>query len=281
MTAADIAKALGGRSTGGRRYLCPCPVPTHGKGKGDRNPSLSVYDGDEALLITCFAGCERRDVIDELRRRSLLPDTSWQPRPRIPASPAAKTDDDAKRRTEFAMRLWHESKPLNGTPGAAYFTVHRSLDLDRLGDLSHCVRWHAGKRMIVALMHDPLTGVERGIHRIFLNADGTKVERKMLGRAGVVRISPDEDVTGGLALAEGAEDGLAIMLSGWKPIWAATSCGAISRFPVLSGIEALTIFADNDKPGIEAARTCAARWNSARREATILPAKDFRNVETY
>ena len=43
MSAADVASLLGG-SRQGRLWLCPCPVPTHGKGRGDRNPSLLVSD---------------------------------------------------------------------------------------------------------------------------------------------------------------------------------------------------------------------------------------------
>jgi putative DNA primase/helicase len=45
-----IACALGGRrlSTGG--YLCRCPVLGHGRGRGDRHPSLLVQDGETALL---------------------------------------------------------------------------------------------------------------------------------------------------------------------------------------------------------------------------------------
>ena len=44
------------------------------------------------------------------------------------------------------------------------------------------------------------------------------------------------------------------------PVWAATSCGAIERFPVLPPIEALTIFIDKDEAGTRAAEACAERW---------------------
>jgi phage/plasmid primase-like uncharacterized protein len=42
-------------------------------------------------------------------------------------------------------------------------------------------------------------------------------------------------------------------------------------FPVLGGIECLTIFADNDKSGtgLAAAEECAERWHRAGREALI------------
>jgi hypothetical protein len=108
-----------------------------------------------------------------------------------------------------------------------------------------------------------------GIHRTFLNADGSKRERKMLGRQGVVRLTPDEDVTHGLGICEGVEDGLAV-LADWAPVWAATSAGAIERFPVLPGIEFLTIFADNDGPGLRAAQACAERWRGQEVRIAIL-----------
>jgi putative DNA primase/helicase len=91
----------------------------------------------------------------------------------------------------------------------------------------------------------------------------------MLGRAGVIRLSPDDAVMGGLGITEGVEDGLAVLLSGWSPIWAAGSAGAIRRFPVLAGIDSLTIFADADSAGVEAAQECARRWAIVRKEARI------------
>jgi len=47
-------------------------------------------------------------------------------------------------------------------------------------------------------------------------------------------------VLDGLAIAEGIEDGLAVLLTGRAPVWAATSAGALAKFPVLIGIECLT-----------------------------------------
>ena len=158
--------------------------------------------------------------------------------------------------------------PLASTLGERYFIEQRKLDVSRL-ELDHTLRWHEKIRAVVALMSDPLSGNPLGIHRTFLRPDGTKLERKMLGRQGVVRLSPDSEVTMGLGITEGVEDGLAVLLSGWAPVWAATSAGAITNFPVLSGIGALTIFADADRPGIEKAEACASRWGSAGLQARI------------
>jgi hypothetical protein len=83
---------------------------------------------------------------------------------------------------------------------------------------------------------------------------------------------PDAEVTTGLGVAEGVETALSVMQgAGWRPVWAATSAGVIRIFPILPGIECLTIFADMDDrgAGLEAARACAARWGGAGREAHI------------
>ena len=65
------------------------------------------------------------------------------------------------------------------------------------------------------------------------------------------------------------EDGLAVLLSGWVPVWAATSAGAVARFPVLPGIDSLTLFADSDAAGLKAAEACKDRWRAAGREVVI------------
>jgi hypothetical protein len=70
-----IAKALHGRPAAGGGYLCRCPVASHGRRRGDRTPSLLVRDGDfQNVVVHCFALCDRRVVLDELRRRGLIED---------------------------------------------------------------------------------------------------------------------------------------------------------------------------------------------------------------
>ena len=67
MSAEQIGVALRGRRNGTGWLVC-CPCPNHGKGRGDRFPSLSVADGDDnRLLLRCFAGCGFIDILDELK----------------------------------------------------------------------------------------------------------------------------------------------------------------------------------------------------------------------
>jgi hypothetical protein len=55
---------------------------------------------------------------------------------------------------------------------------------------------------------------------------------------------------------------------GFRPVWALGSAGAIGSFPLLSGIDALTILAEMDDRGANAraVRTCGDRWAAADRE---------------
>ncbi len=70
----------------------------------------------------------------------------------------------------------------------------------------------------------------------------------------------------------------AVLLSGWHPVWATTSAGAIERFQVLAAIESLTIFADADAAGMKAAKFCATHWTDAVREARTSQAKVLRDA---
>jgi hypothetical protein len=72
--AARIGRGLKGRKSGkGWSVVCPC--------HNDKNPSLSVTDGDDGkLLLKCFAGCDFRDILAELRRRDLVDDYDQGPR---------------------------------------------------------------------------------------------------------------------------------------------------------------------------------------------------------
>ena len=68
--AGDIAIALGGRKIGDGAYLCRCPCLSHKR--GDRNPSLSIRNGDSGrLLMHCFAGDSFDEIVTALRAKGL------------------------------------------------------------------------------------------------------------------------------------------------------------------------------------------------------------------
>jgi hypothetical protein len=126
---------------------------------------------------------------------------------------------------------------------------------------------------IIAILTDPVTGEPTGgISRTFVH-EGRKVCRAMsLGgrdRLGIARLSPDDEAEGGLHLVEGIENGLAAMVMGYRPVWAAGSSNTLAKFPVIDGFEHLTAFADADEVGEAAAREVCQRWADAGRGASM------------
>ncbi len=195
--------------------------------------------------------------------------------PRAPAeAPKAKA---VKNTVSFARTIWCEAAPAAGTLVERYLGS-RGLTLPPDAPLRFhpaCPRGSERLPAMVALMTDPATNEPCGIHRTYLRPDGdgkaSGQAKQMLGNAGVIRLCDDTEVTMAIGLAEGIETSLSVMQAGWRPVWACGSSGAIATFPVLPGIECLTIFGDADAngAGIKAARACAARWAASGREATV------------
>lgn len=67
MSARDITAALSGRWQGRYGMAC-CPV------HDDKTPSMTVHDADQGVTFHCFAGCDWREIRDELKRRGVLTD---------------------------------------------------------------------------------------------------------------------------------------------------------------------------------------------------------------
>ena len=186
------------------------------------------------------------------------------------------------RKIESAGRIWRASLDPGGTLAEKYLNG-RGIDL--ADDLrGRVLRFHSAcpwgidaVPALIAAFH-PITEPDdhappTAILRIGLNADGSKIAKKMLGPVArcAIKLDPAENVSHGLGTAEGLETALAVRATGWRPVWALGSAGAIENFPPLAGVEALTIFADNDESGrgTEAAQACAARWSDAGSEVFI------------
>jgi putative DNA primase/helicase len=126
-------------------------------------------------------------------------------------------------------------------------------------------------------MTDPITARPTGaISRTYVDDDLRKVGKaKTLGSpSGIVRLTPDEDVLSGLHLGEGLETALTAMAVGLRPTWATGSTETMKKFPVLPGIDCLTIVADHDANGAgeRAGREVEDAWRCTGRETRILMA---------
>jgi putative DNA primase/helicase len=180
-----------------------------------------------------------------------------------------------------ARKIVSEIVPLIGTAGEVYLRDVRKIDVAAIEDVlakADAIGWHpsvyfnepghALRRRklgcIVAIMTDAVTAEPTGaISRTYLRPDLTKIGKaKTFGAPrGIVRLSPDGEVLEGLHLAEGIETALTGLSWGFRPMWSTGDCRLMEDFPLLSGIEALTVFVDNDEnaAGEKAARKLEAR----------------------
>ncbi|MBD0274074.1 MAG: toprim domain-containing protein, partial [Acetobacteraceae bacterium] len=236
--------------------------------------------GDALALVAHLRGCTMRDAWEWALAWL---DGAPAPRARAALQGQANAPDKWRRTAGLARRIWSEAVPPAGTLVERYLRC-RGLDLPAGAPLRFhpaCPRGAERWPAMLAPMTDPATGEFCGVHRTFLARDGGGKApdgpggepcKMMAGRAGVVRLMPDEEVGTSLGLAEGIETALAVAQRfGWRPVWAAGSAPAIRAFPVLPGVECLTVFADADDGGAgrDAAETCAARWAGAGREGRV------------
>jgi hypothetical protein len=60
-----LARGENVRKTGSG-WLVSCPLPEHGKGRGDENPSVGVDQNERGdVLVNCYAGCATEAVVAE------------------------------------------------------------------------------------------------------------------------------------------------------------------------------------------------------------------------
>lgn len=234
-------------------------------------PDGKSYGGPFDLIMAAHH-CGFRDALDTARDflGSPRPDTAHE----APAIVLRSTaDDDEAARIARAMSCWDRSVDPRGTVVEEYLRSRWIVLPD--GVAGDVIRFCASPRMMVALMRDIHTDEPCGIHRTFLTPEGAKIEKRMLGRAkgAAIKLSPDEDVTSGLHIGEGIESTLSGMYVDLLPAWCLGSAGAIAAFPVLAGVQSLTIFRERDdttgdinKANVRASTECARRWQEARRE---------------
>jgi hypothetical protein len=248
-----------GRALGGKRYgdgfLCHCPVPSHGKRRGDRNPSLSVRDGDNALLVHCFASCDRLDVLEALRRRGLLDVRNDAPTRRRTLARATHDPDPA------ALAIWKAALSAEGSIVEAYLrsrniALHVPPSL-RCGLVTRLDRYRTP--VMVAAVQAP-SGEIVAIQTTLLTPAGSKapvaVPRIAIGilGAGAVRLAKPKDVLG---LAEGIETALSAQQLTGVPTWACLGASRMHRVAIPDHVRELHLFGDNDDPGRDAVQRTA------------------------
>ena len=238
----------------------PCPAC-------DRGPR------DRALAITT----DERGTVEFCHRCGYVKAENLERRPLEPSRSAPPKSDAPLEWSPRAEGIWRRTLPLRGTVGQIYLE-HRGCMLPPAdSDLRFLPGSDKYPPSLCARVTNAETNAPMTLHFTRLASDGRgkaggEQDKLLLSghrkRGGVVRLWPDECVTHGLALAEGIESALAAAHL-FQPVWAAVDAGNLAALPAIAGIEALTIFADNDPAGLKAAKECARRWATAGREVRI------------
>lgn len=288
MTAAfslsQLARVLGG-DVAGAQVLAPGPGHSH------KDRSLSVRlaaSAPDGFVVHSHCGddwqacrdhvAERLGIRREFEPRRTEPVTAPRRVERPRTEPIAG-DDDTAQRIATALRIWDEALDPRRTVVDAYLRS-RGLAIED-GMAGGVLRFHSALRFesgtvpgMMGLYRDIRTDEPCGIHRTFLDPQGQKLGRKMLGRAKGVAIKLDgnDTVSLGLTIGEGIETVLSGRIAGFRPGWALGSAGAIADFPVLPGVECLTILGETDDTGANerAVRVCAHRWLDAGVEVQVI-----------
>ena len=287
MNLPTIARALGGEVQG-RQVLAPGP----GHSRIDRSMSVRLssqsptgwithsYVGDPFDLCRDFVTSKLGLDPDVWRSRS---QGQARPTPVFTVPEPAPEPDDAARIAR-ARAIFDEAGPATESIVEVYL-AGRGLRLNLLSDVHSVVRFseRASWRddatgevirvpAMIACMRSIADDAITAIHKTRLTPAGVKVGRKMQGLAGgaAIKLSADDEVTHGLHVAEGLETALAGLQLGLRPCWALGSAGGISSFPVLAGVEALSLLAENDAANARAVALCAERWAAAGSEVSII-----------
>jgi putative DNA primase/helicase len=271
----NMAAALGGDVVNGKNgafVLCPGP----GHSAGDRSLSVKPAKTTDGFVCHSFADNDWRTCRDHVSKRLGRSVQQWQPA----ARPAPTTGSD---NSSAAVALLKAGRDPRKTLVERYLETR---DLELPDDIAmRVVRFHPDcpwrdndgaivrRPAMLTAFRSIATDDVVAVQRTLLSPDARKIDRRMLGpvAGAAIKIDPDENVESGLTICEGFETGLAGHMLGFRPIWALGSAGAIGAFPVLPGVDALTILAETDDSGANARviRTCGNRWAAAKREIIV------------
>jgi hypothetical protein len=273
MTAAEIAAVLGDGRREGRSWRCRCPL--HG------GRSLTLRDGGGGLLlVTCWAGCDRLDLLAELRRRGLLDGDRRRGgrenllhRDHLRHQNQARDDDAC--RIARALSIWNATLPAARSPVASYL-AGRGITPD---PWPASLRWHprcprphgAAMPAMVAVVEHVARGIV-GVHRTYITPDHRRHDRAALGPVGGGAVWLGMPRVGNwLAIGEGIESTAAAVVACGMPGWAALSAGGMRALVLPPEATHVLICADNDASGTgaRAAHAAAARWLAEGRRVRI------------
>jgi hypothetical protein len=216
-----------------------------------------VAEGEHTVLLCCFAGCDTREVLDELRRRGLVEGERQPPvRQNRPAPPP-----EAEHRPDpAALAIWKAARTADGTVVSDYWGF-RGLSIPIPPTLRFGRTARGGPAMIAAVQAPDRQII--AVQTLALTPEGRKAAiapvRVTTGRLGqgAVRLAAAGAVLG---LAEGVETAASAMELAGIPTWATLGGKRLAKIAIPPSVRELHLFADNDDAGRDAADAAASHY---------------------
>lgn len=231
--------------------IASCRCPAH----DDRTPSLSIRQGDRAILVTCFAGCRSEDVLKAIARVSPIPVTD-------PASIERQTGP----RGCPHWAIWQSAIPLAGTLGERYLVENRRLS----GPLAH-LRFHPrcprGAGNAVRFEPALIVGMHKGtrltaIQRIFLDPHTAQQTAKIVLGRSIGAAWTNGAIAERLAIAEGFETAAAYTQLKGVPAWSTMGAKRLPQLWLPPAVRCVILLRDNDPEGEVAERKAAIAYSA-------------------
>jgi putative DNA primase/helicase len=256
-TFADAERITRGRI--GVWVEAPCPFCVDMRRKKKATP-FAVRQKDENFAGYNCCHCHAKGYVHRERSPRMNPAQRRQCHAVAERNAAAERESDIS----YALLWWRERQPFRGSPAETYLRITRGIGdwLDAFQHLDECLGFHPrciferGRYLpcLIALVRDVKSDEPIGIHRIALELGPKpqRIDRKSLGPVGTgaIKISPHDAVHEGLLVAESVETAMSASKEFiFQPAWSVIARMGFQNFPVLSGIESITVAADNDESG--------------------------------
>jgi hypothetical protein len=282
---------------------CPAHEESH--------PSCRIRDGEQGVLVSCYAGCDRRDVIRGLKAAGVWPERERPEQPRqhraprryAPPTPALSAPrslgPEDQGRVDVALAIWKETTGAFATVVDHYWHEARGLtlpipDVIRFGAaVPYGVKPNAPRYPAMVAMVQAPDGAFAGVHCTYLLPDGSDkrrdvpVSRLAFGCIGgcAIRLAPAVDE---LAIGEGIESAASYMAEFGVAGWAALNTSGLRSIllPPPPLAFAVTLLGENDDgkgkrnivPSDEAIAAATARLRlEGRLVGCVYPAEAFKD----
>ena len=239
------------------------------------NKQTSQYydfvSGEGGNIVTLYA--KENNISNSEAYKTLAGEEALNPVKQQPTQPPIVKKDF----TKYAHKLYEEAVPISGTLAEKYL-VNRWLNPMFFPKDFRYLETYKEKLLVAPLRNKQ--GVFTGIHRISLNDDATKIEKKSLApvKGNGIWLTQRELLLKKLFIVEGLEDGLSVIQNNFGiSVVATTGATFFEGFEVPEGVTQVCFLLDNDTASDKYSQAFAKKHEGLYELTLLRPHKDYKD----